>query len=152
MTRVCSYCFSQLDVVFRVFYGAFLQPFQAVLGWKRIRRCPIDAFGQSLKLAKLVHGELERISMQKWALSPEGQRCLTDREGRSAPQETGQEMPELVQQGDVAAYCSDDDEEEEEEEEDYMATLAAAAAAAAAAAPALPALTMRCLRWSTIKV
>ena len=54
--------------VHTLFYGGFLQPFQAVLRWKRIQMDPVHdgRFGQSLKLAKLVYEELQRMSLQQF--------------------------------------------------------------------------------------
>ena len=47
----------KLDVVFKLFYGGFLQPFQAVLRWKRIQMDPVHGkrFGQSYDLANVVY-------------------------------------------------------------------------------------------------
>ena len=55
-----------LALVYGLFYGGFLQPFQAVLRMKRIQMDTIPRHDASLKLAKLVYRELQRLSLQQW--------------------------------------------------------------------------------------
>ena len=55
-----------LALVYGLFYGGFLQPFQAVLRWKRIQMDTIPRHAASLQLANIVYEELQRLSVQQW--------------------------------------------------------------------------------------